>query len=68
MGEASEGLAQGLATSSRLFCMGWHKFVVAVDRDLEAIGGFRRFGNDDGYLLGPPVPVFFEALDRFTGG
>lgn len=63
--ESEEGLCQGDPTAVPFFCVAWHKFVRKLDAVLAEVGGLARFGNDDGYLIGP-ASVVFSALDRFA--
>ena len=59
VGEAGDGLSQGDGPSSRIFAAGIHPDVRWVDEELARTGGgCARFGNNDGYLLGPPEAVF----------
>ena len=64
-GEAEEGLSQGDPKASSWFCVAWHKEVRELNAILAAHGGFARFGNDDGYLVGPRG-IIFQALDSFA--
>ena len=64
-GEAGEGLSQGDPEASGWFCVAWHREVQALDATLAEHGGFARFGNDDGYLVGP-ASIVFPALDLFA--
>ena len=57
-GQAEEGLSQGDPEASGCFCVAWHREVRALDATLAEHGGFARFGNDDGYLVGPASIVF----------
>ena len=52
--------------SGGAFAVSVHKDVRKLDGELQAGGDGRcLFGNDDGYLMGPPATVF-PALERFT--
>ena len=64
-GEAEDGLVQGDPESGGYFCVGWHREVKELDTELAVEGGCCIFGNDDGYLLGPPDAVF-AALENFS--
>ena len=64
-GKAGQGLTQGDSEASGLYCVGWHRFVVKLHTRLLAAGGLAIFGNDDGYVIGPPAAVF-AALAEFT--
>ena len=57
-------MVQGAPGSSGYFCVSWHPEVRQLDADVSADGGAARFGNDDGYIFGPPATVF-AALARF---
>ena len=57
-GLAGEGLSQGDPEASGWFCVAWHQEVRDLDAALAAHGGLARFGNDDGYLVGPPDIIF----------
>ena len=45
--------------------MAWHQEVRDLDAALAEHGGLARFGNDDGYLVGPPE-IVFPALEQFA--
>ena len=47
-----------------LFPVSWHPYVRELSATLASVGGFARFGADDGYCFGPPS-VLFHALERF---
>ena len=64
-GEAGEGMSQGDPEASGWFCVAWHEDVRELDAALAAHGGMARFGNDDGYLVGP-ANVVFQALEIFA--
>jgi len=64
-GEAEDGLIQGCPLSGGFFCVGWHRDVRELDTELATEGGSSVFGNDDGYLLGPP-DIVFAALENFA--
>ena len=58
-GWAGEGQSQGDPEASGLFSVSWHLDV----RELNA--ALARFGNDDGYLIGPSA-ILFPVLERFA--
>ena len=58
-------MSQGDPEAGYRFCQGFHKEVRQCDAALRESGGLSRFGNDDGYLLGPPQAVF-SALNSFA--
>ena len=64
-GQSGEGMTQGDPEASALFCVSWQPQVRELDAALSAVGGMARFGNDDGYIIGPP-DVLFPSLARFT--
>ena len=64
-GEAGDGLTQGDAESYGGFAVGWHPEVRELDARLATSGGCCRFGNDDGYLMGP-AECIFPALKEFA--
>ena len=69
-GEGEEGLTQGRPGSSGRFCLAWHQEVRQLDAEVRGDGGDGGdggavFGNDDGYVFGPPNTVF-PALERFA--
>ena len=64
-GESGEGMCQGDPLAGAWFCVAWHRFVRELDASLAAVGGMARFGNDDGYLVGPSN-VVFPALKKFA--
>ena len=64
-GEAHEGTTQGDPESGPYFNVAIHKYVRIADADLARVGGFSRFGWDDGYLCGPPVDVY-ATLETFS--
>ena len=64
-GWAGEGQSQGDPEASGLFSVSWHLDVRELNAALAAHGGFARFGNDDGYLVGPQA-ILFPALERFA--
>ena len=64
-GETGEGHSQGDPEASGCFCVAWHQEVIALDNTLTAVGGMARFGNDDGYAIGPKE-VLFPAIAKFA--
>ena len=55
--DSEEGMRQGSAESSAVFCMGIAPELAALDRELAAVGGARqgaRSDADDVYACGPP--------------
>ena len=66
-GEAGDGLVQGDGRSSGDYAVGWHPEVRSVDAKLAKSGGCGLFGHDDGYLLGPPAPVYAGLADFELG-
>lgn len=64
-GEAHEGTTQGDPESGPYFNVAIQKYVRVADAELAHIGGFARFGWDDGYLCGPPEDVY-ATLDTFS--
>ena len=64
-GWAGEGQSQGDPEASACFSVAWHLEVRELNEILAAHTGFARFGNDDGYLVGPP-DILFPALERFA--
>ena len=64
-GESGEGLSQGDPEASSWFSVGWHLYVRELSATLAAHGGIARFGNDDGYLVGP-AEIIFPALEVFA--
>lgn len=64
-GEAGDGLTQGDAEASGAFAVGWHPEVRELDAELSRGGGCCRFGNDDGYIMGPGE-IVFPALENFA--
>ena len=62
-GEAGEGLTQGDPEASAWFCIGWQDEVEEQDAVVSMVGGTARFGNDDGYVLGPREIVFPALLE-----
>ena len=62
--KAGQGVTQGEASASGLYCVGWHKFVLELNGLLQLAGGLSIFGNDDGYAIGP-AEVVFPAVERF---
>ena len=63
-GDSSDGELQGRSPASSVFCIGIHREVVALDRELAIWGGFARFISDDGYAAAP-AHVVFPAVARF---
>ena len=64
-GETGEGHSQGDPEASGCFCVAWHQEVIDLDRKISAAGGMARFGNDDGYAIGP-AEVLFPAIADFA--
>ena len=64
-GESGDGLAQGDGMSSAAFAVGLHQDVKLLDAEMAVAGGCAVFGNDDGYVLGPPAAVY-PAVDSFA--
>ena len=64
-GETGEGHSQGDPEASSCFCVAWHKEVIHLDSTLKAVGGMAKFGNDDGYAIGP-ASVLFPAIAKFA--
>ena len=64
-GDSEEGVRQGSAESSAVFCVGIAPELAALDRELAAAGGVARGDADDIYACGPPW-VVFEAVARFA--
>ena len=64
-GWAGEGQSQGDPEAGAWFCVAWHLEVRELNAILSAHGGMARFGNDDGYLIGP-ADVVFDALHQFA--
>ena len=64
-GWSKEGQSQGDPEASAWFCVAWHLEVRELNATLSAHGGMARFGNDDGYLIGP-ADVLFPALALFA--
>ena len=64
-GQSGEGMTQGDPEAGGFFCVSWHLQVRELDETLRAAGGMARFGNDDGYAIGPSQ-VLFPALARFS--
>ena len=64
-GETGEGHSQGDPEASSCFCIAWHQEVIQLDRTLQAVGGMAKFGNDDGYAIGP-ASVLFPAIAKFA--
>ena len=64
-GETGEGHSQGDPEASGCFCVAWHQEVIQLDRTLQDVGGMAKFGNDDGYAIGPP-DILFPAIARFA--
>ena len=64
-GESGEGLSQGDPEASSWFSVAWHLEVRELSATLAEHGGLARFGNDDGYLVGPP-DIIFHALELFA--
>ena len=50
-GDSSEGVQQGMALSSLVFCIAMHPELVALDAELSAVGGCARAIMDDVYGL-----------------
>ena len=64
-GETGEGHSQGDPEASSCFCIAWHQDVIELDRTLSGVGGMARFGNDDGYAIGP-AQILFPAVAKFA--
>ena len=64
-GDSEEGVRQGSAESSAVFCVGIAPELATLDRELAAAGGAARGDADDVYACGPPRLVF-EAVARFA--
>ena len=62
---SAEGMQQGWVWGTACFCVGIHEDVVALDAAVGALGGVVRFGADDGFVLGPPVPMLWSAITAF---
>ena len=43
----------------------WHQEVIELDNTLKTAGGMARFGNDDGYAIGP-ASILFPAIANFA--
>ena len=63
-GESGDGLCQGDGRASGSYATAWHKDVRKLDGELQQAGGCCKFGNDDGFLMGPGATVF-PALNNF---
>ena len=63
-GEYGQGLVQGDPESGPYYCVRWHENVRELDHILAPSGGLARFGNDDGYAIGP-AEIVFSAVVRF---
>ena len=64
-GETGEGHSQGDPEAGGCFCVAWHAEVRELDDILRAVGGMAKFGNDDGYDIGP-AHVLFPAIAQFA--
>ena len=64
-GWAGEGQSQGDPEAGSWFSVAWHLEVRELNATLAAHGGLARFGNDDGYLVGP-ASIIFPALEQFA--
>eukprot|EP00965_Chrysotila_dentata_P263210 6214785-Pleurochrysis_carterae.AAC.2 len=64
-GDSSQGVPQGSAESSAMFCTGIHPEVQQLDTELRALGGGAWFDMDDGYAVGAAADVF-PAIGRFA--
>ena len=64
-GETGEGHSQGDPEASGCFCVAWHQEVIELDNTLKTAGGMARFGNDDGYAIGP-ASILFPAIANFA--
>ena len=64
-GWAGERQSQGDLESGSRFSVAWHLEVRELNATLAAHGGLARFGNDDGYLVGP-ASIIFPALEQFA--
>ena len=60
-----EGGTQGDPETGLFFNVAIQKDVVVLDKVLENVGGMARFGQDDGYTIGP-AKVVFPAVEKFT--
>lgn len=63
-GVSEEGVRQGSAESSAVFCVGIALELAALDKELAAVGGAARGRRDadDIYACGPPSVVFDGSL------
>ena len=64
-GLQGEGEVQGDPLASACFAVAIQRDVRALDKRMAAFGGMAKFGNDDGYIVGPPEKVF-QALEEFS--
>ncbi len=64
--EHHEGLVQGSPMSLSGFSFAIHDKLKEADRRLVEVGGYARFGMDDGYMIEPPE-VVFKVLTEFAG-
>ena len=64
-GQSGEGMTQGDPEAGGFFCVSWQPQVRELDATLKAAGGMAKFGNDDGYVIGPST-VLFPALAQFA--
>ena len=64
-GETGEGHSQGDPEAGGCFCIAWHAEVRELDAVLRDVQGMAKFGNDDGYAIGP-ANVLFPAIAQFA--
>ena len=64
-GESGQGATQGDSEAGFQFSVGIHPHVMTLHDEVAPDGGLAVFGNDDGYILGPPEAVF-PAVARFA--
>ena len=64
-GETGEGHSQGDPEAGGCFCIAWHAEVRELDAILRDVQGMAKFGNDDGYAIGP-ANVLFPAIAQFA--
>ena len=64
-GEACDGGSQGDPEAGPQFNVAWQKDVRVLDYRVSVSQGMARFGNDDGYVVGPPG-VVFPAVQAFA--
>ena len=63
-GQSGQGVTQGDPESGPEYNVTWHHDVIVLDQELAESGGMARFGNDDGYAIGPPE-IAFTAVQKF---